>query len=289
MRLDSEFDEDVEANKVYNFKTPSLKPEAQIKSSKYKEAKECGKGGGLGVAGEHVHTSQMRTRQRQVLLNKCKEFIPEFKRELTGHVGTRWYRPPEIILLEKVYSTAMDVWSAGCVFAELLGMVKANVAGYKERHALFPGTSCFPLSPSSKPTMDIAGYCISPRDQMKVIIELKGTPTDNDTSFVNDNKANEYLKNFPASDGKSMRKVFPKEDKYAISLLDKMLAFNPYFRITVKEALRHKYFADTDIRTKEYEIEWGKSIELIADKYPLGSNVEQLAVTVLQKIVTCNQ
>eukprot|EP00826_Nyctotherus_ovalis_P011250 TRINITY_DN1293_c0_g1_i1.p1 TRINITY_DN1293_c0_g1~~TRINITY_DN1293_c0_g1_i1.p1 ORF type:complete len:232 (+),score=53.03 TRINITY_DN1293_c0_g1_i1:1069-1764(+) len=231
----------------------------------------------------------MRTKQRQILLNKCKEFIPVLKRELTGHVGTRWYRPPEIILLEKVYSTAMDVWSAGCVFAELLGMMKTNVPNYKDRCALFPGTSCFPLSPSSKPTMDIAGYCISPKDQMKVIIELKGTPTENDASFVNDNKANEYLKNFPTNEGKSMRKVFPKEDKYAISLLDKMLAFNPYFRITVKEALRHKYFADTDIRRKEYEIESGKNIELIADRYPLGSNMEDLVATILQKIVACNQ
>jgi len=41
------------------------------------------------------------------------------KRELTGHVVTRWYRAPELILLEKDYTSAIDVWSVGCIFAEL--------------------------------------------------------------------------------------------------------------------------------------------------------------------------
>ena len=42
------------------------------------------------------------------------------KRQLTGHVVTRWYRAPELILLEKDYGPAIDMWSVGCVFAELL-------------------------------------------------------------------------------------------------------------------------------------------------------------------------
>ena len=40
------------------------------------------------------------------------------KRELTGHVVTRWYRAPEVILLEKEYNEAIDVWSTGCIYAE---------------------------------------------------------------------------------------------------------------------------------------------------------------------------
>ena len=40
------------------------------------------------------------------------------KRELTGHVVTRWYRAPEVILLEKEYNEAIDVWSIGCIYAE---------------------------------------------------------------------------------------------------------------------------------------------------------------------------
>ena len=41
-----------------------------------------------------------------------------------------------------------------------------------------------------------------------------------------------------------MKSFFPNENKNEINLLDRMLTFNPYFRITAKEALRHKYFAD---------------------------------------------
>ena len=69
------------------------------------------------------------------------------KRELTGHVVTRWYRAPEVILLEKGYTAAIDVWSVGCILAELLEMIKENSPTYLDRSPLFPGTCCFPLSP----------------------------------------------------------------------------------------------------------------------------------------------
>jgi len=49
------------------------------------------------------------------------------KRELTGHVVTRWYRAPELILLEKDYGEAIYIWLVGCIFAELLSMMKENV------------------------------------------------------------------------------------------------------------------------------------------------------------------
>lgn len=71
------------------------------------------------------------------------------KRELTGHVVTRWYRAPELILLEKDYGEAIDVWSIGCIFAELLSMLKENAPTFMDRKPLFPGQSCFPLSPDT--------------------------------------------------------------------------------------------------------------------------------------------
>jgi mitogen-activated protein kinase 1/3 len=84
-------------------------------------------------------------RQRLV---KTKDQRKNMKRELTGHVVTRWYRAPEIILLEKDYGPAIDVWSIGCIFAELLSMMKSNSATFIDRKPLFPGKSCFPLSPA---------------------------------------------------------------------------------------------------------------------------------------------
>ena len=71
------------------------------------------------------------------------------KRELTSHVVTRWYRAPELILLEKNYTAAIDIWSLGCIIAELLGTIKENAPTYLDRSPLFPGASCFPLSPDN--------------------------------------------------------------------------------------------------------------------------------------------
>ena len=85
-------------------------------------------------------------------LVKTKDARRNMKRELTGHVVTRWYRAPEIILLEKDYGPGIDVWAVGCIFAELLGMMKENAPTFMDRQPLFPGKSCFPLSPAKNPT-----------------------------------------------------------------------------------------------------------------------------------------
>jgi serine/threonine protein kinase len=53
-------------------------------------------------------------------------------------VVTRWYRAPEIILSEP-YNSAVDVWSVGCIFAELLNMIAENVSHYRLRRPIFPG------------------------------------------------------------------------------------------------------------------------------------------------------
>jgi len=44
------------------------------------------------------------------------------KVNLTAHVSTRWYRAPELIILERKYSNAIDIWSVGCILGELLTM-----------------------------------------------------------------------------------------------------------------------------------------------------------------------
>lgn len=79
-----------------------------------------------------------------------KEKLPEkMTKKLTKHVVTRWYRAPEVILMSEFYSYAIDIWSLGCIFAELLNMMKDNVENYHERQPLFPGTCCYPLSPAT--------------------------------------------------------------------------------------------------------------------------------------------
>lgn len=66
-------------------------------------------------------------------LVKTKDLRRNMKRELTGHVVTRWYRAPEIILLEKDYGPGIDIWAVGCIFAEMLGMMKENAPTFMDR------------------------------------------------------------------------------------------------------------------------------------------------------------
>ena len=89
---------------------------------------------------------------------------------------TRWYRAPEVILLEKDYTAEIDIWSIGCIFAELQGMLKSNAPTFMDRSPLFPGTSCFPLSPSKSDATKRGGFPHSHTDQLNVIFSVIGTP-----------------------------------------------------------------------------------------------------------------
>ena len=102
-------------------------------------------------------------------LVKTKDARRNMKRELTGHVVTRWYRAPEIILLEKDYGPGIDVWAVGCIFAELLGMMRENAPTFMDRQPLFPGKSCFPLSPAKQVTEQRSGFPFSSNDQLAII------------------------------------------------------------------------------------------------------------------------
>ena len=105
---------------------------------------------------------------------------------LTDYITTRWYRAPEVLLSWKKYSTAIDVWSVGCIFAELLGMMKESAATYMDRQPLFPGKSCFPLSPDHQARIQPNGFPVAKEDQLAVIFEILGTPDENDIAFVTD-------------------------------------------------------------------------------------------------------
>ena len=74
-------------------------------------------------------------------------------RSLSSHVGSRWYRPPEITLIMKQYDSASDIWSVGCCLYELMRVTgnqsqsKKDSDKKKNFSVLFPGDCCYPLSP----------------------------------------------------------------------------------------------------------------------------------------------
>ncbi|CCI44859.1 unnamed protein product [Albugo candida] len=160
------------------------------------------------------------------------QHTPTVRRQLTKHVVTRWYRAPELILLQD-YSFAVDVWSVGCIFAELLSMQAESCPRYQDRAPLFPVRSCFPLS-ADRPTT----YS-DKLDQLNVIFSVIGTP--NDTDIENASEVREYLQQLPKKAPRDLKEMYPGAPTEALDLLQKMLLFNPDARIRVADALNHPF------------------------------------------------
>ena len=99
---------------------------------------------------------------------------------MTEYVVTRWYRAPELLLSCAEYTSAIDVWSVGCIFAELLG-----------RKTLFPGKDYV--------------------HQLNLIMRVIGTPQNpSELDFINNEKAKRYIKSLPVTARCSLSKVVPQ-------------------------------------------------------------------------------
>lgn len=163
------------------------------------------------------------------------------KKQLTSHVVTRWYRAPELILLQENYTNSIDIWSTGCIFAELLNMMKSHINNPTNRFPLFPGSSCFPLSPdhNSKKVHEKSN-----RDQLNIIFNVIGTPPEEDLKCITKQEVIKYIKLFPTRDGIDLSKKYSSISKEGIDLLESMLRFNAQKRITIDKALSHPYLKD---------------------------------------------
>lgn len=135
-------------------------------------------------------------------------------RTYTHEVVTLWYRAPEILLGTKFYTPAVDVWSLGCIFAEMA-----------TRRALFPGDSEI--------------------DQLFRIFRTLGTPDESVWPGVS--QFPDYKSMFPRWEARSFDEVVPSFDAEAKDLLVKLLTYNPNERITAMMALTHPYFFDVKL------------------------------------------
>uniref|UniRef100_A0A0K6S6B6 Protein kinase domain-containing protein n=1 Tax=Chromera velia CCMP2878 TaxID=1169474 RepID=A0A0K6S6B6_9ALVE len=184
---------------------------------------------------------------------KQKDKQKDMKRQLTGHVVTRWYRAPELILLAENYTEAIDVWSVGCIFAEMMNMMKENKQYHTEREPLFPGTSCFPLSPNRQHANDYRFHTKGNKDQLNMIFTLIGTPKEGETDHLDKADAIKYVSLFDKRDGQNLSARCPGTSKEGVELLQRMLAFVPSKRMTVEEALAHPYLKDVKKTAEEKE------------------------------------
>ena len=120
------------------------------------------------------------------------------ERVLSPHVCTRYYRPPEVILLEKNYTEAVDVWGIGCIAAEMLKCTKVYKKYNSKVHtSLFEGDSCHPLSPSKltievDKKINLEPTVLSRNDQLKLIVDILDKDSAEDMSFITFDKAAKY-------------------------------------------------------------------------------------------------
>jgi mitogen-activated protein kinase 1/3 len=187
------------------------------------------------------------------------------KRHLTGHVVTRWYRAPELILLQENYSQAIDIWSVGCIYAELLGMLEGTK--HEDRGPLFPGSSCFPLSPDHKHKTDYKYHTRGKHDQLNMIFNLLGTPSEEEIDKLERDDAKRYIKCFASREGEGIKSKFAHAPESSIDVLEQMLKVSPTKRMTVQDALADKVFAEIRDPGLERSFE-GANITLSFEKEP---------------------
>lgn len=132
-------------------------------------------------------------------------------RSYTHEVVTLWYRAPDVLLGSRKYSTPVDIWSIGCIFAEMVNGTP-----------LFKGTS--------------------EETQLDTIFRHLGTP--NELSFPGINELPEWrndFPNYPPPEG-GISSLCPKLDSQGVKLLESMLEYDPSKRITAPMALKHEFF-----------------------------------------------
>jgi negative regulator of PHO system len=129
----------------------------------------------------------------------------------SNEVVTLWYRAPDVLLGSRTYNTSIDIWSAGCIMAEMFS-----------GRPLFPGTTN--------------------EDQIIRIFRIMGTPTER--TWPGLSQFPEYKTTWQMYATQPLNSILPQIDPVGIDLLQRMLHVRPELRVSAAEALVHPWFND---------------------------------------------
>lgn len=156
-------------------------------------------------------------------LSRYVDEVEEVGAAMTEYVVTRWFRPPELVLTQ-IYSSAVDMWALGCIFAQLMS-----------GKPMFPGKDF--------------------KNQVEVICDIIGKPTPEEMKHIESPNARNFIDSLPPSKPKDFAAMFPEAPEEALDLLRSLLRFAPGDRLSAKEALAHPYLEE--YRDEEFETEIG--------------------------------
>ncbi|XP_024380588.1 mitogen-activated protein kinase mpkB isoform X1 [Physcomitrium patens] len=170
---------------------------------------------------------------------------PVLQRQYTKTVVTPSHRAPEVVMSQGQYTSAIDMWSLGCIFWELLMRQSRPHHCGPVTKPLF-GVRGEPSTPSRGETYnsDISSEL---HDQLDVIFNVIGTPCWKDIESVPSEHWRAYLKKVPGRAGNIVKQFTGLIDDNALDLLQRMLAFAPQRRCTADEALFHTYFKGMNV------------------------------------------
>lgn len=143
----------------------------------------------------------------------------ENSRALTNRVITLWYRPPELLLGTQAYGPAVDTWSAGCIFAELL-LGKPILQGKSET------------------------------EQLDLIFKLCGTPTEEDWPGIASLPWAKTILPTKKAYPRRVQEVFRRAPPSARRLVERFLTLDPEKRVTARDALDSDYFWEEPLPCK---------------------------------------
>eukprot|EP00928_Gymnodinium_smaydae_P094494 TRINITY_DN7944_c0_g2_i1.p1 TRINITY_DN7944_c0_g2~~TRINITY_DN7944_c0_g2_i1.p1 ORF type:complete len:296 (+),score=49.62 TRINITY_DN7944_c0_g2_i1:51-938(+) len=138
-------------------------------------------------------------------------------RSYTHEVVTLWYRAPDVLMGSRKYSTPVDIWSVGCIFAEMVN-----------GRPLFPGDT--------------------DSNQLQKIFKILGTPSA--ASWPSITELPDWKPDFTVYEAQPWQKLVPSLDPMGVDLLQNMLQYFPDKRVAGKMAMEHEYFRSLDDRIK---------------------------------------